>query len=394
MIVTGQQPAVGGGPLYTLVKVAHAVALGRARQEAVLFWCASEDHDLGEASHADLVRRDGRITRVNVDLGGGRAALRHRPAATWWVVVRPALAAELGPGLGSTFLDAQAPRGDEGMGAWLCRLLGVLFPGLETVEAHSLRSRWLKALELAVTKWPRSELEQVRQQLLAQGVDDAFGVLDEAPLFRDLPSGRSPLTTAEAVPLLPDHLEELSPGAALRPILQQAALPCSTYVGGPGELAYHRFLTPLYGALGVTAPELLPRCSLTLVPAWIQREAERRQLSAAALATAQEPLPVDDTRLADFDRVLAGLTAEPRLAGSLRRLQYERQHLATRVARLERRGQIPLGVVQAWLTPRGGRQERTMSLIQAIWEHGPGIAPRLVAEAAACAPGEHRWVAL
>ena len=129
MIVTGQQPAVGGGPLYTLVKVAHAVALGRARQEPVLFWCASEDHDLGEAGHADFVRRDGRISRLNVDLGGGRAALRHRAAATWWTVVRPALAAELGPGLGSDFLDAQAPRGDEGMGAWLCRLLGVLFPG-------------------------------------------------------------------------------------------------------------------------------------------------------------------------------------------------------------------------------------------------------------------------
>ena len=385
MIVTGQQPAVGGGPLYTLVKVAHAVALGRARQEAVLFWCASEDHDLGEAGHADLVRRDGRITRLNVDLGGGRAALRHRAAATWWTVVRPALAVELGPGSGSAFLDAQAPHGDEGMGAWLCRLLGVLFPGLETVEAHSLRPRWPKALELALTRWPKSELEQVRQQLLAGGVDDAFGALDEAPLFRDLLSGRSPLITAEAMMLLPEHLEELSPGAAL---------PCSTYVGGPGELAYHRFLTPLYAALGVTAPELLPRCSLTLVPSWIQREAERREMSVAALTTAQEPLPVADARLADFDRLLAGLGAEPRLAGSLRRLQHERRHLAIRLARLARQGQIPLGVVQSWLSPRGGRQERTMSLIQALWEHGPGLAPRLVAEAASCAPGEHRWVAL
>ena len=394
MIVTGQQPAVGGGPLYTLVKVAHAVALGRVRQEAVLFWCASEDHDLGEAGHADLVRRDGRITRLNVDLGGGRAALRHRAAASWWTVVCPALAVELGPGPGSAFLDAQAPRGDEGMGAWLCRLLGVLFPGLETVEGHSLRPRWPKALELALTRWPKSELEQLRQGLLAEGADDAFGALVEAPLFRDLPSGRSPLTAAEALALLPEHLDELSPGAALRPILQQAALPCSTYVGGPGELAYHRFLTPLYRALGVTAPELLPRCSLTLVPSWIQREAERRQLSVAELATAQEPLPVADARLADFDRLLAGLSAEPRLAGSLRRLQHERHHLAIRLARLARQGQIPLGVVQSWLSPRGGRQERTMSLIQALWEHGPGLAPRLVAEAASCAPGEHRWVAL
>jgi hypothetical protein len=52
LVVTGQQPAVGGGPLYTLVKVAHAVSLARALGAAAggvapLFWCASEDHDLG-----------------------------------------------------------------------------------------------------------------------------------------------------------------------------------------------------------------------------------------------------------------------------------------------------------------------------------------------------------
>lgn len=394
MIVTGQQPAVGGGPFYTLVKVAHAAALGAARGEPVLFWCASEDHDLGEAGHADLVRRDGRIHRFASDLGGGRASLRFRPARIWWDGLIEQAVANLGPGAGSAFLFAHAPTADEGMGAWLCRLLTALFPGLQTAEAHTLRPRWGGALQRALDHWPAAELAELRARLLVEGAADAFGPLDAPPLFRDLPSGREPLTVAGARALLPASLGELSPGAALRPVLQQAALPCTAYVGGPGELAYHRFITPVYGALGVNRPELVPRCSLTLIPAWFARACARRGCAPEAIPTQVDQPSADDGRLAALDAAIATLGDEPRLAGSVRRLRNERVHLARRLARIERseKGLLPLGTLQAWLSPRGVRQERTMSLFQAIWEFGPGLAPLLVREAAGAAPGEHRCV--
>ena len=394
MIVTGQQPAVGGGPLYTLVKAAHAMALGAARGEPVLFWCASEDHDLGEAGHADLIRRDGRIHRCASDLGGGRASLRFRPARIWWDDLIEQTAASLGPGPGSAFLLAHAPQGEEGMGAWLCRLMADLFPGLQTAEAHALRPRWGQALQRALEHWPAAELAELRASLLAAGAADAFGPLDAPPLFHDLPQGRDPLTIAEARGLLPAGLVDLSPGAALRPVLQQAALPCTAYVGGPGELAYHRFITPVYGALGVHRPELVPRCSVTLIPAWFARECARRGCTPEAIPAQIDRPAADDGRLAALDAAIALLVGEPRLAGSVRRLENERSHLARRLARIERsaKGLLPIGTLQAWLSPRGVRQERTMSLFQAIWEFGPGLAPLLVREAATAAPGEHRYV--
>lgn len=394
MIVTGQQPAVGGGPLYTLVKVAHAVALGAARGEPVHFWCASEDHDVGEAGHADLIRRDGRIHRCSSDLGGGRASLRFRPAKIWWDRLVAQATENLGPGPGSAFLLAHAPLADEGMGAWLCRLIGDLFPGLQTAEAHTLRPRWGDALRLALDRWPVAALSELRARLLAEGAADAFGPLDAPPLFRDLPQGRDPLTIAEARALLPAGLGDISPGAALRPVLQQAALPCTAYVGGPGELAYHRFITPVYGALGVNRPELVPRCSLTLIPAWFARECARRGCAPEAVPTLVDQPVVDDGRLTALDAAIGLFGDEPRLAGSVRRLRSERAHLARRLARIERSGKglLPIGTLQAWLSPRGARQERTMSLFQAIWEFGPGLAPLLVREAAAAAPGEHRYV--
>ncbi|MBA3686041.1 MAG: bacillithiol biosynthesis BshC, partial [Planctomycetes bacterium] len=79
LVATGQQPAVGGGPLYALVKAAHAVALAERLSRAdrpvlPLFWCASEDHDLGECGHVDLIRRDGAVQRLAPDLGSGTAS--------------------------------------------------------------------------------------------------------------------------------------------------------------------------------------------------------------------------------------------------------------------------------------------------------------------------------
>jgi hypothetical protein len=393
VIVTGQQPAVGGGPLYTLVKVAHAMALGRARGEEVLFWCASEDHDLGEAGHADVLRRDGSIQRFTADLGPGRASLRFRAADAWWSGLLAHLRTHLGPGPGEGFLLSTAPQPGEGMGRWQARLLAALFPGLKVAEAHELRPRWGEAMQRALDAWPVAALAELRAELLAGGAADAFGALDEAPLFHDVASGRRAVTSAEARAL---PLVELSPGAALRPILQQAALSCTTYVGGPGELAYHRFLTPLYGALGVTRPELVPRVSLTLVPSWLGRGVTVADDAVLPLAETSVPAETPDVRLAALDAAIVGLSADSQLAGSLRRLAGERAHLARRLQRLAQRraGRLSLGVANAYLLPRGQRQERTLSLCQALWEHGPGIAGVLQAAAAQRQPGQHAFIRL
>lgn len=418
MIVTGQQPAVGGGPLYTLVKVAHAVALSKQENKAkrvdqvgqpaepVVFWCASEDHDLGEAGHADVVLRDGSIRRFTSTLGGGRHSLSFRPARLWWDDLFSFMDQQVGPGPGSAFLRAQAPLGDdEGMGAWLCRLITALFPTVEALEGRALRPRWTATMARAVTHWPSAELAELRTRLLAEGAADAFGPLDDPPLFSDLPSGRTALDRSEAQQLLDaGRGADLSPGAALRPVLQQAALPCTTYVGGPGELAYHRFIMPAYAALRVVAPQLVPRCSLTLVPGWCQRALSRWGITADEVATwhapERVPGPVDDQRLTALDAAMNLLRDEPRVAGSLRRLAAERAHLARRLARLEReRLELPaLGPLRSYLAPRGGRQERTMSLFQAVWEHGPGLARTLEAAAASTlavhSPSNHRYVLL
>lgn len=402
-VVTGQQPAVGGGPLYTLVKVAHACAIAdRLRQAGVaavpVFWCASEDHDLGEADHADLVLADGRLRRVRADLGGGRASLRFRPAACWWETMVSACRSNLRGHLGREWLTALRPV-DEDMGAWLCRLLRELFAsqGLVCVEAHRLRPLWQQALPDLHARWPVAALAARRQALLKAGQTDAFGALSAPPLFRDVAAGRTALNAAALL----SPWDEVSPGAALRPILQQMALPAAFAVLGPGEWAYHRFIAPAYAPLGALRPRLVPRCSLTLVPSWCARAVERWGSSIDALlaGTAAPSMTVSSAALAELDAVLATLAAsvakatkdeQPRLSAGHVRLRRERDRLAASLERGQRRRQdlLPWGALSGWVRPRGQPQDRVMSLFQALWENGPGLAQQLVTTADGVPPGQ------
>ena len=81
-MVTGQQVALFGGPLYTLLKAATAIARAREATEAgvdtvPVFWLASEDHDFAEIAHVELPARHGLKTiaigptpEVPVPVGG------------------------------------------------------------------------------------------------------------------------------------------------------------------------------------------------------------------------------------------------------------------------------------------------------------------------------------
>lgn len=407
VVVTGQQPAVGGGPLYTLVKLAHAIALAKRLGEEGLpavawFWCASEDHDLGEANHADLLLRDGSIDRVTVDLGAGRAALRWRPAAQWWGPLVDRCRQRFGDGLGTRWLLERAPLGNEGMGAWLCRLLTDLWAGepLVACEAHRLRPLWRMRLPAVLADWPAARLEERRAALAARGLPDPFGPLPQPPLFREDAAGRLAVDPATARGLDPDLL---SPGAALRPALQQIALPAAVAVLGTGELAYHAAIGPVGEALGVAQPLLVPRCSLTLLPTWAGKAAQRLGLSPEALAdgASAQPSPPHDPhsdRLAALEHAIerVGDPVDRRIAAAQVRLRRELDRLRASLARGARAaaGLPAPGALVGLLRPRGKRQERTFSLFQALWQHGPGLAAELLHAAGETPPGQHRVVPL
>jgi uncharacterized protein YllA (UPF0747 family) len=81
-----------------------------------------------------------------------------------------------------------------------------------------------------------------------------------------------------------------SPGALLRPLVQDALLPTAAYVGGPAEIAYHAQITPSYAHFGIPRPALLPRPSVTLVEPAQARALDAERLTLGDLVGDPEAL--------------------------------------------------------------------------------------------------------
>ncbi|MCA8938857.1 MAG: bacillithiol biosynthesis BshC, partial [Planctomycetes bacterium] len=69
---------------------------------------------------------------------------------------------------------------------------------------------------------------------------------------------------AEALQELAERPETFSTGVALRPVVQQATLPCLAYVAGPSEIAYHALVNGVCEDMEFPAPLLIPRWSFLL----------------------------------------------------------------------------------------------------------------------------------
>jgi len=75
-VVTGQQVALFGGPLFSIFKAITAIKLaeeaGKKGIECVpVFWLATEDHDFAEVNHANLLGKEkAALTRIDVHAGG------------------------------------------------------------------------------------------------------------------------------------------------------------------------------------------------------------------------------------------------------------------------------------------------------------------------------------
>lgn len=417
-VVAGQQPAYALGPVYNLLKAAHCIAvaqhLSQQGQPAVpVFWCASDDHDHDEAAGCRIIQRDGRLRALHRPMAPRHCALRRVSAQPGWEELLQALAELPGSALGRSWIHEHAPRQDEDMGAWMCRVMSALSAGsgLVCIEAWRLRPLWGDGIKRALSHWPREALQQRQVQLQAADWPNTLGDLSQAPLFADRADQRQALDPAAAQRLWQEDPSMLSPGAALRPVLQQLALPAAIYCAGPGEITYHAALGPLYPALAAHAPRLIPRLSLGLIPSWVRRGLDAWGLQADDLNLShplpEQPLDGEDQRILEiFSQAQAQLAAQEnsldqlrsqRIASARERLQQQAQQLELSLMRAQRqRQQRPaLGTLRDYLFPRGGAQDRTLSSAQAIWQWGPGVFAELLQRARQHPLGGNRgWTTL
>lgn len=394
VVVTGQQPGLLGGPLYTLLKIATTIALAGQRTAAgrttvPVFWSADDDDDWTEAFETVAwIPGEQRLRRLSVPPTRAAPGQRPRPVgdlpvagagceAIDWIA---AIAALRPGGLADDLLQIHA-RVRDGGGTWRQlrgKVLERLFPqaGLRTVSGGdaSLHAAAAPLYErILATRSDLSERAAERGDALrAAGWHAQIqGGSLHRPLFRMRDGRREHLAEGEKA-----AAGDLRPGVLLRSPVQDWLLRPAAVVVGPGELAYLRQLDPVYAALQVEAPARVARLFAWCAPAGL----DPSLLTAHGRSGA--PAPERIARLADqvADRAATVLgeilarelevdtdRAEALARGRARRIRKGVASLLAGEARRAAQAIAPRDPV--WVFPQEQRQERTLaaSVAAALW---------------------------
>ena len=425
-VITGQQPGFLCGPLYSLIKAAQCVRLAHALSErwqtpvVPLFWNHADDHDVAEVHHSYIQNRNLDLQKVSLaGLSSGRQPLS-RIALETETHGLDTIAALLQQNFGMYECAEEArnllmPRSGETLPRAMTRAFTELLgsQGLVVVEPDWIRAPLSEALAGLLEQDPRAALREGAAHGSIQAETAAL-------LYRVPREGRiawrmhadgwvedgsdAVCGSQELADRVRAHPDEWTPGALLRPLVQDGALPCAAYIGGFGELRYHGQLMPARRATGLPVTGFVPRVSMT----WVDTEAlaslQKTGLRAQEVLAGGGELPVPASESASPEvletirtividaqnalraqrRALAEI--EPSLDTGLRRAADQMgQGIEKLLAKAERIHQNKGGKVARHLRrlnhrlmPRGLPQERVLGPMEFLARYGTRWATRLL----------------
>ncbi len=325
-VVTGQQPGMLGGPLYTFYKALSAVELSKSLAQQFptfsfvpIFWIETEDHDLEEISSVNVLSSEGQLESIRY-VPSQISANAEQP---WRQQAGPLELEE--ESLQQFFGELTASLAQTGFsievfgflrqcyvpGRSIAHSFAALFAqyfateGLLLIDANS---RELKSLAKDLFRREIETSPQLSDRIVLQSEKleetyhaqvkpralNLFYVNDEGerlpivererPPSRPSPSkggdegrsfflkgSRKVLTLAELLGELETHPERLSPNVVMRPLYQDGLLPTVAYVAGPGEMAYFAQFQPSYEWAGLPMPLIRPRVSNTIIEERLER---------------------------------------------------------------------------------------------------------------------------
>ncbi|MEW6378010.1 MAG: bacillithiol biosynthesis cysteine-adding enzyme BshC [bacterium] len=298
VIMTGQQPGLLTGPLYTIYKTVSCLRqMQRIRQTFGLvcipvFWIASEDHNLEESASVSWPETEGggyRVLSIRPRRGhfkqpAGLLPLKGKKLSSFMLELEKALSPARYSQEAAHIIHSTLNRSGT-LGEWFARLMLTFFGrcGLILVEPNHAGIKRLAAplwekvladpLDLPeVVDQAGRELEQCgfRRQLPFHPHQCPFflyenqgreGVTWDGRLFHTKNHDYSRQQMLELIQLQP---ERFSPNVYLRPVFSEFLFPTLCYFAGPGEAGYFAQIKGVYDYFELKMPIILPRLSATL----------------------------------------------------------------------------------------------------------------------------------
>ena len=369
VVATGQQIGAGWSPALSVVKALAALVEAERMGGEAVHWLADEDHDRLEV--ASVMGAEGprlKRHRFHFDAPLGTATgwlpwteAHQREAVSLWGEVPEARGT-----LRDHALALGAPLWSRGI-----RAFSPTDPAVRNGVQEELE-RW-RALDL------EKDLVVQAERLRQAGSPSPLDPNAQASWFSlDPVSGqRKRLEAGSKVPA--GHW--LSPGAALRPLMQSLMLPVAAVVLGPSERAYWRLAEPLWERVGLAAPRIVPRPSLIVVPKGAKlRLSQLDALKRGDWAAFAKPSGLGPSS------ALPALEADEAWGESLgHRFQAELARTKTRLEKLDRRlardaAAAVLGLdpehLRQRLFPFGMDQERVIPGL--FWLREPALLDRIL----------------
>ncbi len=452
LIITGQQPGLLGGPLFTFYKILHAIVLAkrltRERPETFLpaFWDASEDRDFPEIATMQWLSKERKT--VSFTWPGDPASRRPYAGISMGECPLDELLDRIRDTTHPTeFTEPiiasirEAARGVDSYPDFFDRLMWSLFAdeGLIVIRPDDpwFRRRAVPLWETEIHDPQRSTagVERIGTLLKARGLSPqihkradraSFFLLEEGERLAVsitpegfATEGGHTYTASELRRRLHERPEDFSPSAILRPAIQDAVLPTAAAVLGPSEVAYHFLLHDIYSAHKIPRPCLVPRFGFTLIDKREFQQMERyglqpadlmestaalmkhiaREDSAEAWKPARRKAETGLEELFDIWKVIAqeaDPTIVPVLNKNRLRIQKELEQseslLVRKIGEKNQQVQQHLDGLQQSLFPNGTLQERQYNPFVYLMKYGPEWLVQFKALGNDAKDGSHSFV--
>ncbi|WP_333871689.1 bacillithiol biosynthesis cysteine-adding enzyme BshC [Desulforamulus putei] len=431
-VVTGQQPGILTGPLYTVYKAMGAIKLARELAAKLnypvvpVFWIGADDHDFAEINHIFVPTAEGPQKITLTEKPAGRFSLGHVSVPQEVPLFLQQLE-KLTPPIGwqqeGLVLLRETARQSANLAQWFGRLMTFLFKddGLILMNPVLPPLRRLSAglFYRAVKTAPEVDhlLQRTCQEVAAAGFSPQVqSEEDKLHLFIYIKGQRTALylkkgqfTDREGVntwekeqlaQLSLSNPELFSPDVVLRPVVQEELLPVLAYVAGPGEISYFALLKNIFRHFGQEMPIVYPRPNITLVEPLVEKLLTKYQVPLQLLPVGLEGFIDDYVKRTDevgieeifndFRSVLREkqtnlvkevATIDPELKGlgkeNLRRLLRVVNSFEDKVKQRHRKNNEvairQLNKVNAMLHPLGQWQERVYNIFPYLMKYGPDL---------------------
>ena len=427
-IVTGQQVALFGGPMFVVLKGLTAALLAEKAGAVPIFWLATEDHDLAEVNFVHAPAGDHLETFTTTP-----AHKEHAPVGTIAFNEEiSALLQKLEQQFGNSemwnLLEASyRPEETFGtaFGKWYAQVfaqLGIVLLDPSDPELHLISSPvYRDALDRSGAIY--EDLVQQNEQLEKAGYDPQVKVTAAHTLCFSVQDGvRLPVRHDPAGPQhgfvigeqrfshevlvrqVQENPQHFSPNVLLRPVIQDYLLPTLCYVGGPSEISYFAQVQVVYKRLLGRVTPVVPRLSATVLEPRIAKLLDRYQLTLPEVFRGAEKLreyvaekALPDSIMKSFDvaaeHLEQAITAindplaklDPTLLDAAQnaasKMRYQMQGLREKAARAEARKNTELerhaNELSTLLFPNKSLQEREVGSVYFLLKYGIGFIQQL-----------------